>query len=43
MFDKITGFLGIGKAVFPIWTSVEHVEWEIAGGAGKKEELVEEV
>lgn len=43
LFDKTTGFLGIGQAVFPIWISEEHVEWEIAGEAGKKEELVEEV
>lgn len=43
MFDKITGFVGKGKAVSAIWSSVERIIRETGGEVGKNEVYPEEV
>lgn len=43
MFDKITGFVGKGKAVSAIWSFVERIIRETGGEVGKNEVYPEEV
>lgn len=43
VFDKVTGFVGKGKAVSAIWSSVERIIRETGGEVGKNEVYPEEV